>query len=100
MKYVNKTIEILKETGRLELLKIDEIDDPTPPPSEARLALLKSYHALNIKDLGPGLLTIAYGVSDNSDAIQKAFEAVDAETINCKVPFKLNYQTWKLQVSV
>ena len=91
LKYVNKTVEILKEIGSLELLKIDEVDDPTPPPTEARLALLKSYHAHNIRDFGPGLLTVAYGVSDNSDAIQKAFEAVDAETVNCKVLLKLNY---------
>ena len=98
MKYVNKTVEILKEIDGLELLKIGEIDDPMPPPTEARLALLKSYQAHNIKDFGPGLLTLAYGVSDNSDAIQKAFEALGAETINCKVLFKLNYQTRKLQV--
>ena len=45
MKYANKTVEILKEIGSLELLKIDEIDDPTPPPTEARLALLKDRNA-------------------------------------------------------
>lgn len=72
MHYSNAAISILKEAGDLnELENLEELVADKP-------------------------LTIDFGASDNSDAIQAAFEAVGAEPVNCKVHIKRNMARQKL----
>ena len=72
MHYSNAAISILKEAGDLnELENLEELVADKP-------------------------LTIDFGASDNSDAIQAAFEAVGAEPANCKVHIKRHMARQKL----
>ena len=72
MHYSNAAISILKEAGDLnELENLEELVADKP-------------------------LTIDFGASDNSDAIQAAFEAVGAEPVNCKVHIKRNMARQKV----